>query len=149
MFCREMDSDNHQTPPAFPLRVLYSFQPIGIRLPDDSSISDVDDGVGIRKYDWSFQCFEGGGSRRFHLPQPLPPPSIRGQERSAGSTKRGPPQQSLRSRPHVRVNYDDADAPKDEAAVDVTYSEDLGDLVAPPPKKKKKKKNTKVRGIGH
>lgn len=80
---------------------------------------------------------------------PLPPPSIRGQERSAGPTKRGPPQQSLRSRPHVRVNYDDADAPKDEAAVDVTYSEDLGDLVAPPPKKKKKKKNTKVRGIGH
>merc|ERR1711998_581149 len=73
---------------------------------------------------------------------PLPPPSIRGQERSAGPTKRRPPQQSLRSRPHVRVNYDDADAPKDEAAVDVTYSEDLGDLVAPPPKKKKKKKNT-------
>ena len=40
--CREMDSDI-TTPPAFPLRVLYSFQPLccGIRLPDKSAIDKL------------------------------------------------------------------------------------------------------------
>ena len=39
-FGREMDGDNINAPPAFPLRVLYGFQPVsetplaGIRLPD-------------------------------------------------------------------------------------------------------------------
>ena len=73
-----MDGDNRKTPPAFPMRVLYGFQPIakGIRLPDDSSISDLDDVVRLKKCGWLFHCFVGGWSRRFHLPQHVPPPSM-------------------------------------------------------------------------
>ena len=39
MFCREMDSDNHNAP-AFPMRVLYGFQSKDFRLPDEI-ISDT------------------------------------------------------------------------------------------------------------
>ena len=35
---REIDGDNQR--PAFPLRALYSFQPVGIRLPDYQTRSD-------------------------------------------------------------------------------------------------------------
>ena len=32
--CREIDSNNHKRPQLFPLRVLYNFQLISIRLPN-------------------------------------------------------------------------------------------------------------------
>ena len=73
------------------------------------------------------------------LPMPPPSPPPRTQERSSDAIKLSRLETvSSRSRP-VRVNFDDADAPKTKAAA-VEYTEDLDALVAPPLKKKKKKK---------
>ena len=49
----------------------------------------------------------------------------------------------------VRVNFDDADAPKTRATA-VEYTEDLDALVAPPlKKKKKKKKKVSISNVKH